>query len=122
MPFSQFFAKSTVTPYARFEAWRHPGNNKESLEESPAAALLLHWVFAVILVAATSSKPPIVAYTILVELYSYTLVLMVGFAVSTGIVLLNWCKFRGWKNIQKEWIETSDFSSWGSPAAAISYA
>ena len=111
-----------MTPYAKLANWLFSNDRKEFPEESPAAALLLHWVFAVILIGATSTKPPSVAYAILIELYTYTLVVMVGFAVATGIILIQWCKLGEWKEAQREWKETSDFTSWGSPAAAIYYA
>ncbi|KAG8527788.1 uncharacterized protein KY384_007942 [Bacidia gigantensis] len=122
LPFSSFFARSTVTPYARLHSWLSKSDTKEYPEESPAAALLLHWIFAVFLVGATSSKPPSVAYPLLIELYSYVLVLMVGLGVSTGIILLHWCSFRDFKKMQDEWKETSDWTSWASPAAAVYYA
>ena len=84
------------------------------LEESPVTALFLHWVFAVILVAATSSTSPFVAYTVLVLLYAYTLVVMLGFFVATGVLYLRFTKRR-------EWTDNLGFRPWGGPTAAIIY-
>ena len=84
------------------------------LEESPAAALLLHWAFAVLLVAACSSTTPFVAYTVLVLLYAYTLVIMVGFFVSTGLLYLRFTK-------KGEWTDNLGFRPFGGPTAAIIY-
>ena len=52
------------------------------------AALLLHWIFSVILIGATSGNVPSVAYAILVSLYSYAIVVIVGFFVATGLLYL----------------------------------
>ncbi|KAI9651585.1 MAG: hypothetical protein M1831_000596 [Alyxoria varia] len=116
LPFSLFFANDTVTPYARLRAWLSPQKKTDELpERSPAAALSLHLALSLILVGATSSREPIVAYTILVELYEYTLVLMVGLAVAAGIVFLRWHR-------RQEWMESLGFHTWGGPTAAIIYA
>jgi len=46
LPFSRFFARSTTTPTAKIGSWlrsrRHPNQQEEALEQSPAAALFLH--------------------------------------------------------------------------------
>ena len=84
------------------------------LEKSPVTALFLHWVFAVILVAATSSTSPFVAYTVLVLLYAYTLVVLLGFFVATGVLYLRCTKRR-------EWTDNLGFRPWGGPTAAIIY-
>ena len=113
LPFSIIFARSTTTPYALLKQ-RLSSSVENVLEESPVAALILHGVFAVILVAATSSTSPFVAYTVLVLLYAYTLVVMVGFFVATGVLYLRFTK-------GKEWTDKLGFRPWGGPTAAIIY-
>ena len=113
LPFSLFFARSTTTPYAWLKERLWPSSGR-SLEQSPASALLLHWIFAVILVAATSSTSPFIAYTVLVLLYAYTLVVMVGFFVATGLLYIRATKKR-------EWTDNLGFRPWGGPTAAIIY-
>ena len=92
LPFSLFFATSTTTPYAYLKAKFFPSHIHPSEqyhpEQSPAAALLLHWIFSMILIGATSGNTPSVAYTILVSLYSYAVVIIVGFFVTTGLLYL----------------------------------
>lgn len=104
-----------MTPYAWLRRrFRTTSQADEPLEESPAAALLLHWVFSIIMIAATASTPPSVAYRVMVSLYAYTLVLLVGFFVATGILLLRFSK-------RDEWTKNLGFSPWGGPTAAIIY-
>ena len=67
-----------------------------------------------IMIAATSSAIPAVAYTILVSLYSYSVVIMVGFFVSGGLLYLRYSEGRQWTN-------SAGFRPWGGPAAAILY-
>ena len=118
LPFSHFFSKGTITPFARFEAWwysrKNSGQPEEIMEQSPAAALLLHWTFSVILIGATSGRAPAVAYTILVSLYAYVLVILTGFFVASGLLYL---KFRQ----RGSWTRQSSFTPWGGPTAAIVY-
>lgn len=118
LPFSRFFAASTTTPYAWIKERWWPSSISRTQqvysEQSPAAALLLHWIFCVILIASTSGNEPSVAYTVLVSLYSYVVVIMVGFFVATGVLYLRWSK-------RENWTATAGFSPWGGPAAAIMY-
>lgn len=116
LPFFLFFSKSNITSYARLKARFFPDSEDEDEvpEQSPIPALFLHWAFSVILIAATSSRPPRVAYTILIELYGYTTILMVGFFVSVGLIYLRTFK-------SKEWMPSIGFRPWGGPTAAIIY-
>lgn len=113
LPFSLFFARSTTTPYAWFKQRFWPSRSR-ILEQSPATALLLHWFFAVILVAATSSTSTAIAYLVLVLLYCYTLVILVGFFVAGGVLYLRFTK-------REEWTDNLGFKPWGGPTAAIIY-
>lgn len=113
LPFSLFFARSTTTPYAWFKQRFWPSRSR-ILEQSPATALLLHWFFAAILVAATSSTSTAIAYLVLVLLYCYTLVIIVGFFVAGGVLYLRFTK-------REEWTDNLGFKPWGGPTAAIIY-
>ena len=85
-------------------------------ERSPAAALFLHWIFAMILISATSSTIPNISYTILVSLYSYTIVVVIGFFVASGLLYLHFVSDE-----RKTWKANAGFRPWGGPTAAIIY-
>lgn len=118
LPFSLFFASSTTTPYAwlRDRIWpsKLPESQRPPPEQSPVAALFLHWMFTMVMIGATSSRVPNVAYALLVSLYSYTLVILVGFFVASGLLYLRYSEGR-------EWTDNAGFRPWGGPAAAIIY-
>ena len=114
LPFSRFFARDTTTLFAELGARLRPerAHPTEELEKSPAAALLLHWLFSVLLVAWTSGQTTAVAYQILVDLYTYVIVLLVSFFVSSGLLYLQWFDPR--------WREKSlNFRPWGDSTAAL---
>jgi hypothetical protein len=83
-------------------------------EQSPAAALFLHWSFSVILIGATSGQTPVLAYRVLVSLYSYVLIILQGFFVASGLLYLRW------KDGNK-WTKSAGFKPLGGPTAAIIY-
>ena len=68
-----------------------------------------------VLIGATSSGTPRVAYTVLVSLYSYSVVIMVGFFVASGLLYLRYSQGG------KEWTKGAGFHPWGGPTAAIIY-
>ena len=68
-----------------------------------------------ILIGATSARAPDVAYQILVSLYAYTIVIMVGFFTASGLLIARFFKEEG------EWVQLSGFKPWGGPTAAILY-
>lgn len=78
-------------------------------------ALLLHWTFTVILIGCTSSSAPAIAYQVLISLYSYSLVVLVGLFVAGGLLYLRYDK-------SEDWVNTSEFRPWGGPSAAVVYA
>ncbi|KAL8691465.1 MAG: hypothetical protein Q9218_003309 [Villophora microphyllina] len=117
IPFSLFFASSSTTPWAllrrRFSSPKKPD---DSPEQSPSAALFLHWIFSMVMIAATSSTTPGTAYTVLVSLYSYTVVTLIGFFVSGGLLYL-----RFFSSERRDWVSKSGFKPWGGPTAAMIY-
>lgn len=116
LPFSLWFARSTTTPIGRLINHFWPSNLPDShLEQSPAPALFLHWMFSMVMIGATSSTIPGIAYNVLVSLYSYTVVVLLGFFVASGLLYLRYFS-EG-----KEWTAGSGFKPWGGPTAAIIY-
>lgn len=69
------------------------------------------------MIAATASTTPDIAYAVLVSLYSYAVVTLIGFFVSAGLLYL-----RFFAPERREWITKSGFRPWGGPTAAIIYA
>ncbi|KAL8928810.1 MAG: hypothetical protein Q9208_001588 [Pyrenodesmia sp. 3 TL-2023] len=117
LPFSLFFASSSTTPWARFRRRFFPSSvTNDRLEQSPSAALFLHWIFSVVMIAATSSAEPGVAYSVLASLYSYAIILLIGFFVAGGLLYL-----RFFSDEHHTWTRKSGFKPWGGPTAAIIY-
>ena len=67
-----------------------------------------------ILIGATSVRTADVAYQILVSLYSYTIVLLVGFFTSVGLLYARWRCEGG------QWVQRAG-CNWGGPYPAIIY-
>jgi hypothetical protein len=123
LPGALFFATGKTTPIGWFtskflkkdrgEALIEGGNNnaRDPLEQSPMAALALHWASSLLLIAVTSSLNTDTAYTFLTHLYSYVIVVFVSFWVTTGLI---YCKF-----IRKNWV--AGFHPLGGSTAAIIY-
>lgn len=115
LPFSRFFAKSINTPYAWIRRrWSGSKSSPKAEEQSSAPAILLHWFFAMFLLAVTSGESIKLSYRILINLYTYTLVIMVGLLVAGGLLYLRWQQGR-------EWTAHAGFTPWGGPTAAILY-
>ena len=66
------------------------------------------------MIAASSSTTPDVAYTILVSIYSYVVVILVRFFVATGLLYLRYSEGQSW-------LSTRGFRPWGGPTAALIY-
>ena len=92
-----------------------PNDPRERLEQTPMAALALHWCSSVFLILVTIPAKPTIAYNILVNLYSYTIIVLVGAWVSFGLLLtkLRTEKFH-WKTRRR-------YRPIVSPAHAIVY-
>ncbi|KAL8816447.1 MAG: hypothetical protein Q9223_004542, partial [Gallowayella weberi] len=117
LPFSLFFASSSTTPWARIRRRFFPSSTlNHPDEQSPSAALFLHWIFSIVMIAATSPTTPDIAYTVLVSLYAWVVVLLLGLFVSGGLLYL-----RFFSPDRRTWTATSGFKPWGGPTAAIIY-
>ena len=101
LPKSLFFATSHTTPFAWLaQRFGHvePNDLRERLEQTPMAALALHWCSSVFLILVTIPAKPTTAYNILVSLYSYTIIVLVGAWVSFGLLLTkSWTEKYQWK-------------------------
>jgi len=103
LPFSLMLATSHRTLDALWQARRLSREGatvaNETLEQSPMAALLLHWMTSVALIAFTAMVDPAIAYSVLVTLYSYVIVTLNGFFTSLGLLYLKMHKQnRDWTN------------------------
>ena len=68
-----------------------------------------------ILIGATSARAPDVAYQILVSLYAYTIVIIIGLFTAGGLLYVRYFGEEG------SWVERSGFKPLGGPTAAIIY-
>jgi amino acid transporter len=123
LPFSRFFASNSTTLFAKLGDTLSPkkvDRDRDELEQSPVAALFLHWLVSIIMIAvaagvadgtqvANSTK---VAYDVLVDLYTYVIALLVSFFVSIGLLYLMF-------HDRRAWAEMCGFHPWGGPSAAI---
>jgi hypothetical protein len=118
LPFSKFFAANQPTIRSRISSQRRPAVPPHATanpafhstdEQTPIGALLLHWFFSLIIVLA----PPLnYSYDFFVYLYSYTINVWIGAAVSAGLL---WLRFqRG-----STWVADSSFKPWGGPLMPI---
>ncbi|KAI4212920.1 MAG: hypothetical protein LQ351_004445 [Letrouitia transgressa] len=113
---SKFFASNTTTPWIRLKNHLSPPLDPHyQPEQSPMAALLLHWIFCMILIASTSPLIPSVAFTILAPLYSYTVVFLVALFTSSGLLYL-----RYFSPEKETWRATAGFNFLG-PVPAVVY-
>lgn len=104
---SLFWATGRTTPAVKLWNWiqkdsatHDPARDPDQQEQTPMAGLLLHWIFSVILIAVTAVTTPAIAYSILVSLYTYVVVVIIGFFVSLGLFLLKvFPKWRNWSQI-----------------------
>lgn len=67
-----------------------------------------------LMIAATSSTAPDIAYTVLVSVYSYVVLILVRWFVATGLLYL---RLREGKS----WLSSRGFKPWGGPTAALIY-
>jgi hypothetical protein len=75
------------------------------------AAFGLQWLSSLFLLAVTVKLSINTQYTFLVSLYSYTMVILVAFCTTTGLL------YR--KYIRRDWV--GEFKPWGGPIAATIY-
>jgi len=115
LPFAKFFAQTKNLSFGRLLKWIQNEKHqfikrklhsllrqkwmdpKEHSQETPFGALFLHWTFTVIMILATVHLSPTDAYSVLVNLYSYTIVAVFGFAIAIGMLKLRFSSREGWR-------------------------
>jgi Amino acid permease len=133
LPKAKFFAQTKNLSLGRFLSWlesdKHTFINKnfnwllrkpwmdpkEHSQDTPFGALFLHWVFTVIMILVTIRLDPTSAYGVLVNLYSYTIVAVFGFAIAIGMLKLRFSR-------RAEWRKKSNFNAWASIISAAIFA
>lgn len=108
IPFAGFFAKN----YAITPEFLRSKKDKGS-EATPAAAYLLHWIFAIILILATVPAKD-KSYRILVNSYSLIINAIFGCLVGTSLLMLRFDK-------RYEWTQKSSSNAWLSVGTASIY-
>jgi hypothetical protein len=102
IPKSLFFATGTTTFVARLWArWNNHNRHQtatDHLEQTPIAALGLHWFSSIFLITVTSSLKPRTAYVVLTSLYAYVIVALIGFFVSGSLLFLHLNPARNWSH------------------------
>lgn len=135
LPFSLWFAKSTLTPWAWFKGTF--GNAKVAKVDapadrfdkeahrvrSPAPALLLHWASSVVLIAATGWMLPLTSYSFLTQLHSYVTWVLYGALIGGGMFYLKAQALiaRIRRKADRGWSDIVDYLPWLSPVHVIIY-
>ncbi|KAF2685996.1 amino acid transporter [Lentithecium fluviatile CBS 122367] len=115
LPWAKFFGQSKNLSFGRFLSWIQKdrdsmiGRNfywllkrswmdpREHSQETPFGALFLHWAFTILMIAVTSNLKPTDAYTLLVDMYTYTIVSIFGFIVAVGMLRLRFSRGKRWQ-------------------------
>ncbi|KAG4424553.1 hypothetical protein IFR04_002263 [Cadophora malorum] len=130
LPWAKFFGQTKNLSFGRFLTWiqndKHSFINRkfhwllskawldprEHSQETPFGALFLHWSFTIIMILATIKLHPTDAYGFLVDVYSYTIVAVFGFAISVGMLKLRF-------SARARWRQKSEFNPFISITAAF---
>lgn len=133
LPFAKFFAQTKNLSFGRLLKWIRDGEHtlikrkfhwllrqkwmdpKEHTQETPFGALFLHWTFTIIMILATIHLTPTDAYSVLVNLYSYTIVAVFGFAIAIGMLKLRLSSHEKWR-------KKSNFNPYLSITSALIFA
>jgi amino acid transporter len=115
LPFARYFGSNTNLSLGRFllriqrkdrsfanrhfawllkQRWMSPS---EHSQETPFGALSLHWLFTIVMIVATIRLKPSSAYSLLVNLYSYTVICIFGCLLSLGLLKLRFSRKEKWR-------------------------
>ncbi|OCK93857.1 amino acid transporter, partial [Cenococcum geophilum 1.58] len=130
LPFSLVFGTGHTTPgswiKAKFWDRDEPSrNNNDHLqledhrEKSPMAALALHWLSSVTLIAVTGMLKPVTAYSFLTSLYAYSNNVMIGALISGGLLYLKFDSIRD--NSARNWNTHANYVPLLSPIHVVVY-
>jgi amino acid transporter len=126
LPKSLFFSTGHTTIWARIRNRGQRTGNAEMMdlethpEQTPMAALGLHWFFTVFMVLITAMLEPAVAYSFLVTLYSYVNVAVLGSLTGGGLCYL---KINSWiyGTSGRNWYNKTQWTPWLDPLPAFVY-
>ncbi|KAF1972410.1 hypothetical protein BU23DRAFT_580989 [Bimuria novae-zelandiae CBS 107.79] len=103
----QEIVKEGIIPWPKFFGETKkpllPSMSPQEHSQTPFGALFLHWFFTVLLIAVTSHLTPTGTYTLLVDLYAYTVVSVFGFVVGIGMLRLRLSKTKSWATKSPFW-------------------
>ncbi|KAK3721139.1 hypothetical protein LTR37_003429 [Vermiconidia calcicola] len=117
LPWSLYIASAYRTPYGLMKSMISRSKLlDEEVEQAPTLAFGLHWLTSVFLIAVTAPiTDPRRSYSVLVSLYTYTIVTVLGCWVSFGLLLTK-ARKSNW-----HWQQRRRYRPWLSPAHAIIY-
>jgi hypothetical protein len=116
---SLFFATAYKTVDGIFQQWRSKVKiPEEKIEHAPTAAFALHWFTSIFLIAITAPiSDPRQSYQLLVDLFSYAIVLVLGTWVSGGLLMIKIHKSRWhWQEGERR-----RYRPWLSPVHVVVY-
>jgi hypothetical protein len=80
---------------------RGPSSEERYPDQSPIAALFLHWLSSVFLIAVTAGLDPKTSYTFLISIYAYVINGMMGFIAAGGLLYLKYFHKDEWASISQ---------------------
>lgn len=98
---SRHLAGLSIPPFPASSIIKHSHSDLQDLdhqEQTPAAALLLHWFFTIVLIAVTVPTTTTNAYNILLNLYTFTIKVLIGLFVALGMIYLKLSPAQDWKS------------------------
>jgi len=96
LPFTKFFANNKSLMPRWFTSGRRASLADETSNATPVGALALHWVFTLLLILATIPTSTSDSYRIFVNLYSFVVDALFGFAIGLGIIIFRLNKRARW--------------------------
>ena len=116
LPWSLLFATSYRTPYGFCKQWLSKTKLPPTeVERAPTAAFAIHWFTSILLIAVTAPiKDPRSSYSILVYLFTYSIILVLGGWVALGLVVVKFSRTSHWE-------ERRRYRPWLSPFHVVFY-
>ncbi|KAK4928158.1 hypothetical protein LTR49_005096 [Elasticomyces elasticus] len=117
LPFAKFIGQSSHFfhgIFSRIFKGQRKSGREEAFAATPVGALVVHWLFTIVLILATWTEAPLTAYKLLVSLWSYTIDAFFGFAIGVALLCL---RFR----MSADWKHTSPINAYISVGAALCY-
>lgn len=96
LPFTKFFANNKDLMPRLFTSGRSAASASEASYATPVGALVLHWVFTLLLILVTIPGSTSDSYRIIVNVYSFVVDALFGCAIGLGILVLRLNKRAHW--------------------------